>query len=92
MALEGTWNGMALRLRRVHARLSIAGLVRRLAQEGWEVDASTISRWEAEAGKHTARQPGDEGIVTSLGRIFGCSAMAFYRTPILTYDANEESD
>lgn len=92
MALEGSWNGMALRLRRTNARLSIAGLVGKLAEQGWSIDGSSVSRWEAPPASHVARQPGDDGIVASLASIFGCSSMAFYRTTILTYDRSEDLD
>ncbi len=89
MALEGTWNGMSLRLHRVQAGLSIPGLVRRLAEEGLAINPSSVSRWEHPHGSGTARRPGDDVMVDTLARILGCSTIAFYRTPVLTYDTAE---
>lgn len=89
MALEGTWNGMALRLRRIQAGLRIDDLCALMREDGFLVDGSTVCRWEAANGTHVSRRPGDDEAVECMARIFGCSTMAFYRTTILTYDAAE---
>jgi len=83
-----SWNGHALFVRRASMRWTLGELKRRLAgRHRINVSEATISRWE------NGRTPTDsQKIARALGKLFGCSSLAFYRDPIVSYRSDAPDD
>lgn len=76
---------MALRLLRTQRGWTLAQLREKLARRQVGVDSATIQRWE------TGRTPTNHReIAAVLGAIFGCTSLAFYNTPTITFDVRHD--
>lgn len=85
MSTEEKWNGKALRLRRASKDWTLAELKKKLGSKRVHVDEATVQRWER------GRTPSDHRRVARvLSKLFGCSALAFYRDPIVTFRSDDD--